>query len=1080
MPNNFEKNQNFPVLRREQFAESFRLWEIRGRGWQIFDCETQLEPVFSRFIPPRKAVNPTDDGRMPTLFGRLFSNINNAKLLSGDANLPSESSENLRSPINSYEKTFSYRIHLPNELKFLSEQTEQLLLNLASSASFIGFEIIGTSQEVFLQIACPETQKSAVFSLLKNHLPTADSRDSENAIRENLFPNRTNESIVIDFGLRREWFIPLPSGKSFATDALLPLIAAMEELAEGETLCLQVLFCRVRGNWQQAVRETIFDQAGKPVFANLNNYLAGIKEKLSNPLLAASVRLAARSDSKEKSLWLARQTSAFFRQFSAPDGNELIPLKCDELPEESHLQSFLNRTSHRNGMLLSARELAAIVHLPSDAVKSAKLRRDENLTKPAPEFASKGNVILGENIHRGKSMLVKLSPEQFKRHIFIGGGSGGGKSTILCNLASQIIEQEGNCCVIDSAGDLIDDVMTRIPERRIRDTIVLDVSDSDYPVGFNPLEAHSDAEKYLLSSDLVSLFRRYSSAWGSIMEAATAHAVNAFLFNSRVGNLLDLKRFLIEKDFRRDILQTVEDDSVRYFWEHEASGINAKSLSSVLIRLDAFLRHPLIRNIVCQKQSKLNFREILDGKILLVKISQGLIGQENAALIGTLLSNKLYQIALSRQDTEIEKRKSFMIFADEIQNYQSPSLGLCLASTRKYAVSFALATQSLRILDTEIAESILTNCYTRICFRLGDEDARRFAQGFSSFTAEDLQRLSIGQSIARIDRADFDFRLKTFPLSEISPETAEKRKKAVIEYTRKTYATPKAEVEAEILSRQQTANNPLIETPFKHKSQSPLIKAVKVSQGQDERTSQTNVESNDFDNSAKHNQGRGGQHHQELQAVIRRMAESYGFRVEIEKGVLGGAGSVDVSLERENLKIACEVSVTSTTDYETKNILKCLAAGYDYAIVAVSNQKKLPALNTRLYSAVPLEQQEKVKALSLTGLLTFLRELTVPEETTQKKRERKSGQRLTLVEASEFLGISRSVIYRLIRQGAIPFYRIGREYRFDREELRLIGKHDLLGKRTASVKLSPLKIERSVPKSKKEQDARYRKLLKLD
>jgi len=227
-------------------------------------------------------------------------------------------------------------------------------------------------------------------------------------------------------------------------------------------------------------------------------------------------------------------------------------------------------------------------------------------------------------------------------------------------------------------------------------------------------------------------------------------------------------------------------------------------------------------------------------------------------------------------------------------------------------------------------------------------------------------------------------------------------------------------------------------------------------------------------------QGKGGRYHQELQAVIRRMAESCGFRVEVEKSVLDGAGSVDVSLEKENLKIACEVSVTSTIDYEVKNVLKCLAAGYDYAVVVVSNQKKLPSLATKLRSQVPVHDLGKVKVFNLSGLLNFLRDLTAPKEAVQMKPDKPVGQRLDFAEACEFFSVGTSTLYRWIREGRVPFYRVGRFYQFDRDELVLLGKHDLSGKRKASVKLEPLKIEKTAPKTKKEQSARYRKLLKLD
>lgn len=1078
MANNFYQNQNRRVSNphRARLAESFSVWETAGRGWQVFDYETKLEPVFSRFVPPQRVVRPIDDGRVPGLFRRLFLNGQNANL-PGNDNDASVDNPAPPQPLPSPSvKTASFRIYLPDELKLSFEQSEQLLLTLASSAAFVGFEIIGTGNEIILQITCPETEKSAFFAQLKSHLPNLDLRETGDALKKLLEPNRANESVIIDVGLGREWFIPLPFGRSFAADPLLPLVASMEEINEGEIVCLQILFCRSRGNWQRAAREAIFDDTGKIRFANLQNHLSGIKEKLASPLLAAAVRLAVQSGSKEKSRQIARRMGAFFRQFSSPDGNELIPLR-NETPQAAngHLRSFMSRTSYRTGMLLAARELSAIVRLPSGDVQSRKLRRDKNLTKPAPDFAAEGNLILGENRHAGKVGKISLTAQKRLKHAHLVGATGSGKSTLLMRMMSQDLALGNGFACFDPHGDLIDGVLERIPESRRKEVILFNAADENFPVGFNILSAHSELEKTLLASDLVSIFRRFSTSWGDVMNSILANAVLAFLESERGGNLLDLKRFLIEKSFREDFLRTVADEEIRYYWQTEFPQIKGKPFAPLLTRLDTFLRSKLIRHIVAQKENRLDFRRIMDErKILLVRLSLGAIGEENAYLLGSLLVSKLYQAALSRQNVSEENRPPFYLYLDEAHHFVANSMNQILSGVRKYKLGLVLAHQQLRQFEkgeADVLASVLSNCYTRICFRLDDADAERLAKGFSFFTAEHLKNLGVGEAIARLEQSRYDFNLKTFPLAPVNPATAEQRRKAVIEYTRKTYAKTKAEVESE-----NKTDVPIAKTAALIKPEPTLIN--QTGNAEPVAESQPNQEVISSDNFAQMNHGRGGRHHQELQAVIKRMAESYGFQIQIEKSVLEGAGSVDVSLEKENLKIACEVSVT-TMDYESNNVVKCLSAGYDYVVVVVSNQKKISALNAKVLTSVPFELQDKVKVHSLTGLLAFLRELNSPKDNLQKA-EKPAGQRLDLSQASEFLGISVSTLYRWVREGRIPFFRVGREYRFDRDELVLIGKNDLSGKRKASVKLPPLKIEKSILKTKKEQDARYRKLLKLE
>ena len=376
--------------------------------------------------------------------------------------------------------------------------------------------------------------------------------------------------------------------------------------------------------------------------------------------------------------------------------------------------------------------------------------------------------------------------------------------------------------------------------------------------------------------------------------------------------------------------------------------------------------------------------------------------------------------------------------------------------------------RQLQSRSQEVAASVLSNCYTRICFRLSETDAERFSHGFSFFDAKALQNLSIGEAVARIGGADSDFNLKTSLLPLVEKTVAERRKAQILQNTREKYAKPKSEVELEINGQRRVSRAGVVMQPQSNAAEQSEH-AVEISMSPETKNTDFDSKAQSFGYSEKIEvkSGRGGRHHHELQAVISRMAaEGYGFSAEIEKNVLSGAGSVDVSLERENLKIACEVSVTSTADYETKNVLKCLSAGYDYAVVVVSNQKKIPSLKAKLQSELSPEQMDKVKTVGLTGLLAFLRELTAPEETGQKKSKKPKGQRLNFTEACEFFGVGASTLYRWITQGRVPFYRPGREYQFDPLELRLVGRHELSGKRKASVKLEPLKIEKPLRKAK--------------
>ena len=203
--------------------------------------------------------------------------------------------------------------------------------------------------------------------------------------------------------------------------------------------------------------------------------------------------------------------------------------------------------------------------------------------------------------------------------------------------------------------------------------------------------------------------------------------------------------------------------------------------------------------MVIQKENKLDFRKIMDeGKIFLAKLSHGAIGEENSYLLGTLIVSKLNELVLTRQEQKQSERRNFYLYIDEFQNFITPSMVSILSGARKYALGLILAHQDLRQLsveDNKVESSVISNPYTRVCFRLGDNDARKLAEGFSFFESKDLQNLGIGEAICRIERAEYDFNLKTLPLAHVDSPVSEETRERLVALSRERYGTPKADVE---------------------------------------------------------------------------------------------------------------------------------------------------------------------------------------------------------------------------------------------------------------------------------------------
>ncbi len=470
-------------------------------------------------------------------------------------------------------------------------------------------------------------------------------------------------------------------------------------------------------------------------------------------------------------------------------------------PRVRHRKILLTRTTCRHGLLLNASELAGLVHLPSTSISAEKLQRTGTRTAAlAVPFRNRtSGILLGTNQHRGRRWDIRLTEEELTRHLYCCGVSGTGKSTFLLNSLLQLIEEGYGVAVLDPHGDLVEQhILPRIPKHRREDVIWFDPADDAYPIGFNILAAESEDERELLSEDLVSIFRRVTPGWGPRLEMLLAYAILAIVGSKQGGTLNDLRRFLADDAVRTTHLSDHPDSDVRYFWEVEFPAFPKGAVGPVQTRLNTFLRRRRIRNIVGQKHNRLPFRQIMDkGQILLAKLSQGAVGASNSYLLGSLLCARIQQAAMMRQDVPEEKRRTFILVIDEFHNFICRSMEAILSGARKYHLGLCLAHQEMQQLwsrDQEVAASVLANPYTRICFRVGDADTRPLAEGFGGFSTQDLQNLSRGQALIRLDRSDWSCNIETLPPPPF-PEDGNQVSRDIIEASRKAYGTPIGKVE---------------------------------------------------------------------------------------------------------------------------------------------------------------------------------------------------------------------------------------------------------------------------------------------
>jgi hypothetical protein len=1035
----------------EQIAEHFYEWELRGRGWQLWGEPVRPAPPFRPFLGHRLVDHPSyggDDGRRHTLLSGLLDWLHRkctgqpTGTPASDDDEEEESQDAAPAVWEDPGEVIELQVSLPPKVEISKEATAQFLLSLSACSRPPAFEMVGTPGGVLVQFACGAADADHVRQQLVAHFPDVAVTPVTGTLSDWWIGCEESRTVVAEFGLSREFMLPLATPRSFTdADPLVGITSVLADVGHGEFALLQVMFEPVRRPWAESVIRSITYADGSPIFASVRDFVGQARRKMFRPLYGAVVRVATRSDEEDRAWDLARRLANALAPLNDPEGNELIAMENDGYDPDEHRWDVLCRRSRRSGMLLSSDELLSLVHLPSSSVRNEKLRRQIKRTKAAPPLAtSPRGVALGENAHAGRSPTVRLSPEQRARHTYVIGGSGTGKSTLLLNLIAQDLRNGDGVAVLDPHGDLIDAALAHVPPERMDDVILFDPGDEDYPISFNVLSAHSTLEKNLLASDLVSVFRRLSTSWGDQMNAVLGNAILAFLESSKGGTLVDLRRFLVEPAFRKQFLSSVTDPEVVYYWSKEFPLLTGRPQGPVLTRLDTFLRPKPIRYMVAQRESRLDFADMLDsGKILLARLSHGAIGAENAHLLGTLLVSKLHQAALGRQRVKEEQRRFFWLYMDEFHHFATPSMATVLSGVRKYRLGLVLAHQELQQLDAvpEVASAVTSNAYTRVCFRLGERDARNLASGFTGFEAAGFQNLGTGEAICRVERAELDFNLQTTPVAKVDEAGAAALREEIIRRSRQRCALPRAEVEA-MLNRSrgdtaQTAGDrdsasdaaaPPIATPppstpveaepppvrrqrgRPRKSESEIAAAaagpppaassppapaspphelVPPLTGADvppmPSTPPAPPEAVTGHAPAKAPRkppaaGRGGSEHTSLQQLIKLWAEGMGYRATIEGPVLG-TRAADVALAKGEMTIAVELCVTTDPVHELGNVRKCLDAGFRYVVAMSPEPNRLVRLQEVIGQQLDEAELERVRFCSMDELFTFVQGLEI-------------------------------------------------------------------------------------------------------
>lgn len=506
-----------------------------------------------------------------------------------------------------------------------------------------------------------------------------------------------------------------------------------------------------------------------------------------------------------------REMAGSFKQFNMPYSNG-FKIRCINQNNRLVLNRFKDRELH-DPFVLSIEELASVFHLPNILVQTPNIqwvtsRRLEpptdvptEITVPKEEFT-----MLGATNFRGQFTEFGIKAIDRRRHIYIIGKTGMGKSTLLENMIFSDIQNGKGVAVIDPHGDLADAVIDFVPSHRTNDMIIFDPSDIHFPVSFNMLECPIPEHRTLVASGLLGVFKKmYADSWGPRLEHILRNTILALLEFPN-STMLGIMRMLVDNKYRKKVVKQVTNPMVRSFWLDEFAKMQERqrteAISPIQNKVGQFLSSPVIRNIVGQTKSSFNIRYAMDNKkIVVVNLSKGKLGEDNSSLLGSMLITKFQLDAMSRADMLQNDRTDFYLYVDEFQNFATDSFATILSEARKYRLNLTMANQYVAQMPEEVRDAVFGNVGTMISFQVGYDDADIFSKQYSEeVTPNDI--VSLPKYTAYSKLMIDGMPSKVFSVNTLPPpnfDSDQERREKILRVSREKYATPRETVEDKIL-----------------------------------------------------------------------------------------------------------------------------------------------------------------------------------------------------------------------------------------------------------------------------------------
>lgn len=540
-----------------------------------------------------------------------------------------------------------------------------------------------------------------------------------------------------------------------------------------------------------------------------------LDEKASKPVMSVNIRLLVSADTGERAEAILKEIESAFLQFTETSGNSLKFKNLKSAGLEKLFYNFSFRIfDKKEAVLLNTAELSTIFHFPASIGSISHLKYVKAKDAPPPLDLPEAGLLLGTNTYRGEEKNVYVKEDDRRRHFYVIGQTGTGKSVLLKNMVVQDMENGKGVCYIDPHGSDIEDILSRVPEDRVDDLIYFNPGNTERVMGLNMMEYDPKypEQKTFIANEVYGIFRKIwkdvPEAFGPMFEQYYRGAILLVLDDPESGNtFFEVAKVLSDKKFREHKLSRARNPVVKMFWRDVAEKAGGEaSLANIVpyitSKFDAFLSNEIMRPILVQEKSSFNFREIMDNKkILLVNLSKGRLGDVNSNLIGLIIVGKLLMAALSRVDMPEAERKDFYLYIDEFQNITTDSIAVILSEARKYRLNLTIAHQFIGQIEENIKKAVFGNVGSMCSFRVGSEDAEFLAKQFEPvFNAGDLLNISNYNSYLKVlisGQTSRPFNIATLPFKKGDANFADN----ITKLSSYKFGRPRAEVEEEINKR---------------------------------------------------------------------------------------------------------------------------------------------------------------------------------------------------------------------------------------------------------------------------------------